>query len=72
VTRLEFLRRSGGRTQVQLAQAARLSPGRISMFERGVVVPPHRGVELQRLAIALGLPPASGSTLLDEVNDDGR
>jgi len=42
------------------------------MFERGVVVPPHRGVELQRLAIALGLPPASGSTLLDEVNDDGR
>ena len=71
MTRLEFLRRSGGRTQVQLARDARLSPGRISMFERGVVIPPKRGVELQRLAIALGLPPTGGSSLLDEVGDEG-
>lgn len=56
---IKFRRMSEGLTQWQIAQSAKMSQGRYSMIERGLIEPTHE--ERERLAQTLGAP---ASTLL--------
>jgi transcriptional regulator with XRE-family HTH domain len=67
--RLQAERERRGLTRKQLAEVALLSNGRVGAFELGRAAPPLDGVELLRLAFALGLPLEAAPTLLDEVDD---
>ncbi len=63
--KVKRLRRGGGLTQVELAQASGVSQGTIAQIEKGEVDNP-RPSTIKKLAGALGV---SGMDLLDDVED---
>jgi transcriptional regulator with XRE-family HTH domain len=66
VVELTRQRQAHGWTRTELGRRARLHPARVGAIENGRAVPAPESVELQRLAVALGIPRASAGTLLDE------
>jgi len=65
--RLQAERERRNLTKKQLGETALLPLGRVGAIENGRATPPRDGVELRRLALALGLPLEEAGALLDEV-----
>lgn len=69
---IEQLRKKKGWNQTALAFHGKCTQSRISMMESGVYNPPADGVELKRLAKALGVPAKDAGKLLDEAKEPAK
>lgn len=58
-------------SRCELARLAGVDNGRLGQMEAGRMRPPRHGVELLRLAVALGLPVAAAGSLLDPAETTG-
>jgi transcriptional regulator with XRE-family HTH domain len=67
---LDRLIRDEGLRNCDAAQAAGVSPGRLSELRNGRSTPPRDSVTLKRLAKALGHPVDDAGALLDEIDED--